>query len=242
MRLLLINPNTRESMTAHMVEAAQRAASLETRIDGLTVSDSVPFIDGYYDDTVAAAAVVRSVSERDGTFDAAVIACFGDPGLYGAREVTAAPVVGIAEASFVLAMSLGHRFGIVSTVDRATPGTLDLLQRYGIERRCAAVEPTGVDVLDLDDDPARAADAIEAAGRRAIAAGAEVLCLGCGAMVGTRELLEERLRVPVVEAVPAAVRLAESLVALDLRTSKLRAFSRPATLSLGGERRTRGSL
>jgi allantoin racemase len=50
-------------------------------------------------------------------------------------------------------------------------------------------------------------------------------------MVGCREALARRLGVPVIEAVPAAVRLAESLVSLGLRTSKLRAFGRPATLA-----------
>jgi allantoin racemase len=231
MRLLVINPNTTAAMTDHMVEAAEAAASPGTAVTGATVEGSVPFIDGYYDEALAAAGVMRCVAERDGGFDAAIVACFGDPGLYGAREVTEAPVIGIAEASFALAMTLGHRFAILSTVDRATPATLDLLRHYGIESRCAAVEPTGVEVLDLDADPEGATGAIEAAGRRALAAGAEVLCLGCGAMVGTRGRLEQQLGVPVVEAVPAAVRLAESLVSLGLRTSKVRAFARPATLA-----------
>lgn len=230
MRLLLINPNTTATMTDHMVAAAEACAAPDTTVTGATVPDGVPFIDGYYDEALAAAGVVRCVAELDGTFDAAIIACFGDPGLYGAREVAQAPVVGIAEASFALAMALGHRFGILSTVERATPGALDLLRHYGIESRCAAVVPTGAEVLDLDADGGGAAEAIEAAGRRAVDAGAEVLCLGCGAMMGTRAILQERLGVPVVEAVPAAVRLAESLVSLGLRTSKVRAFARPATL------------
>ncbi len=229
MRLLLVNPNTTASMTEHMVQAAAAAASPGTTVAGATATEGVPFVDGYADEMLAAAAVVRLVAERDGSFDAAIVACFGDPGLYGAREVTEAPVIGIAEASFALAMTLGHRFGILSTIDRATPATHDLLRRYGIESRCAAIEATGVEVLDLDEDPAGASDALVAAGGRALAAGAEALCLGCGAMLGARAALQERLGVPVVEAVPAAVRLAESLVSLGLGTSKARAFARPAT-------------
>jgi allantoin racemase len=232
MDLLVINPNTTVAMTHHMVEAAAAAASAGTNVIGATVENGVPFIDGYHDEALAAAGVVRCIRERDGSFDAAIIACFGDPGLYAAREVTEAPVIGIAEASFALAMTLGHRFAILSTIDRATPATLDLLRHYGIESRCAAIEPTGVEVLDLDADPAAAAGAVEDAGRRALAAGAEALCLGCGAMVGTRARLEERLGVPVIEAVPAAVRVAESLVSLGLRTSKVRAFARPTTLGV----------
>ena len=231
MRLLLINPNTTTSMTEHMVHAAEDVAAPSTVVTGLTVTDGVPFIDGYYDEALAAAGVARAVRDADGEFDAAVIACFGDPGLFAAREVADAPVVGIGEASFALAMMLGHRFGVISTVDRATPGLLDLVAHYGIASRCAAVEATEVGVLELNEDPDGALSAMEAAGRRAIDAGAEVLCLGCGAMVGGREALVRRLGVPVIEAVPAAVRLAESLVSLGLRTSKLRAFGRPATLA-----------
>jgi allantoin racemase len=231
MRLLLINPNTTDSMTEHMVHAAMQTAAPGTEVSGMTVTDGVPFIDGYYDEALAAAGVARAVRDGDGSFDAAIIACFGDPGLFAAREVTEAPVVGIAEASFALAMMLGHRFGIISTVDRGTPGMLDLVAHYGLGSRCAAVEATDVGVLELDEDPNGALAAMEAAGHRAISAGAEALCLGCGAMVGGREALERSLGVPVIEAVPAAVRLAESLVSLGLRTSKIRAFGRPATLA-----------
>ena len=92
------------------------------------------------------------------------------------------------------------------------------------------MEPSEAEVLELDDDPSGAIDRMEAAGARAIAAGAEVLCMGCGAMVSIRAELERRLHVPVVEAVPAAVAHAESLLALGLRTSKVRSFAPPATI------------
>jgi len=230
MRILLINANTTASMTDPMVAAAEEVAAPGTEIVGATAEDGVPFIDGYYDEALAGAAVARLIRERRGTFDAAVIGCFGDPGLYASRELTDAPVIGIAEASFALAMSLGHRFGIVTTVDRGVPGSLDLLRHYGIESRCAAVVASGAEVVELEEDPMAALDGIEEAGRRAIAAGAEVLCLGCGLMLETRTVLEERLGVPIVEAVPAAVMLAESLVRLGLRTSKVRAFQEPATV------------
>jgi allantoin racemase len=229
-RLLLINPNTTASMTERMADAARAVARPGTQIEAATVESSVPFIDGWYDETIAAAAVARLVSERAGTFDAAIIACFGDPGLYAARELTDAPVVGIAESSFLLAISLGHRFGIVSTVDRATPATWDLLRHYGIEARCAAVEPSEAEVLELDDDPSAQLDRMLAAGSRAIAAGAEVLCMGCGAMLSIRTELERRLGVPVVEAVPAAVAYAEALVSLHLVTSKVRSFAPPTSV------------
>ena len=229
-RLLLINPNTTASMTESMAEAARVVARPDTQITAVTVTNSLPFIDGWYDETIAAAAVAQCVHERAGTFDAAIIACFGDPGLYAARELTSAPIIGIAEASFLLAMTLGHRFGIISTIDRATPATYDLLRHYGVDGRCAAIEASGAEVLELHGDPSAMLRGLEEAGRRAIAAGAEVLCMGCGAMISIRAELESRLGVPVVEAVPAAIVYAEALVSLGLSTSKIRSFAPPSTI------------
>ena len=79
-RLLLINPNTTESMTESMTAAARAVARPGTEVTGVTVGRSVPFIDGWYDEAVAAAAVAHTVYERAGSFDAAIVACFGDPG------------------------------------------------------------------------------------------------------------------------------------------------------------------
>lgn len=83
-------------------------------------------------------------------------------------------------------------------------------------------------MLEADDDPERAAEALEQIGLRAISEdGADVLCLGCGGMVGLRDRLETRLGVPIVEGVPAAVVLAEGLVRCGLRTSKARGYKHP---------------
>ena len=57
--------------------------------------------------------------------------------------------------------------------------------------------------------------------------GAEVICLGCGGMAGLDEAVRARTGVPVVDGVTAAVKLAESLVALGLSTSKVRTYAPP---------------
>jgi allantoin racemase len=51
--------------------------------------------------------------------------------------------------------------------------------------------------------------------------------LGCGGMAGLAEAVRERSGVPVVDGVPAAVTVAESLVRLGLTTSKVRTFAPP---------------
>ena len=56
---------------------------------------------------------------------------------------------------------------------------------------------------------------------------AEVICLGCGGMAGLDEAVRRATAVPVVDGVTAAVKLAESNVALALSTSKVRTYAPP---------------
>jgi allantoin racemase len=227
LRLCLVNPNSTDAMTEEMVAAARAVASPGTTVEGATARQAPATIEGYRDEALAAAAVVAIVEGAGERFDAFVIACFGDPGLHGARESFAGPVVGIAEASFLLAIALGYRFAILTNTDGDVPEMEELVRRYGLGERCSGVEPVAMGVAEADADRERALAAYEEAGRAAIGAGAEVLCLGCGPLLGLRERLEEALGAPVVEPVPAGVAVAEGLLRLGLATSKLGAFRPP---------------
>ncbi len=227
MRCCLINPNSTESMTAEMVAAARAAASEGTVVEGVTAEHAPPTIEGYRADVLAATEVVDIVSERTADYDSFVIACFGDPGLHAAREVADAPVVGIAEASFQLALSLGRRFSILTNTEADIGEMEDLVLRYGLGERSAGVRAAGLGVAEADDDRGSAATAYLAAGRAAIEQDhAVVILVGCGPLLGLRQHLETELGAPVIEAVPAAVVVAEGLVRLGLRTSKVGAFRR----------------
>jgi allantoin racemase len=57
--------------------------------------------------------------------------------------------------------------------------------------------------------------------------GAEVICLGCAGMAGLEEAITDELPVPVIDGVGAAVRLAEALVGLGLKTSKRSTYAPP---------------
>ena len=72
---------------------------------------------------------------------------------------------------------------------------------------------TGLTVLEAHRDREAALGALQREGRLAVEQDeAEVLCLGCGGLLGLRESLEARLGVPVVEAVPAAAALLHGLI------------------------------
>lgn len=225
--LLLINPNTTASMTASIAEAARAVAAPGTRIHACQPSFGPASIEGDFDETIAAAGVAEQVRLADPAPDAVVIACFGDPGLDAAREACAAPVLGIAEAAFHAASMLASGFSVVTTMTRTCTMAERLVQRYGFERTCRGVHGTDIAVLALETDPTALAQ-IEAACSDALQRDRSgAIVLGCAGMAALTHTLQQRLGVPVIDGVAVAVKFAEALAALGLKTSKRGDYATP---------------
>jgi allantoin racemase len=229
MKLLLVNPNTSTAMTEGMAEAARAVAAPGTVVVGRQPSFGPASIEGFYDDVFGAAGVAEQVRlARDEAFDAVVIACFGDPGLDAARELTTAPVLGIAEAAFHAASFVATGFSVVTTMTRTCVIAERLVERYGFERACRGIHGTDIPVLALETCGEETLGQIEAAARRALAADRSgAIVLGCGGMAALCRTLQARLGVPVVDGVSAAVKMAEALVGLGLRTEKQGDYALP---------------
>jgi allantoin racemase len=198
-------------------------------VTGLTPGWGPESAEGWLDSYLSAAAVIDLLRTYEGpAYDAVVMAGFGEHGREGVRELVDVPVVDITEAAAHLACLLGRRYGVVTTLERSCGQIEDSLELAGVGRNCAAVVGTGLSVLELGDaDPARTEAAFLAAAERACAAGAEVLVLGCAGMTGLQRAVGEKLGLPVVDGVGAAVKLAESLVGLGLGTSRVGGYARP---------------
>ena len=165
--------------------------------------------------------------ERDGV-DGYVIACFGDPGLFAARELAHGPVIGIAEAAMHAASVIAPSFSVVTTLARTTGMAWHLAERYGMKRFCRSVRATDVAVLDLDQPGSAARELIIDECRRALEDdGADAIVLGCAGMADLARAIEDAVAAPVVEGVTAAVKWAEALVSLRLRTAKRGEYARP---------------
>ncbi|MFD4725423.1 aspartate/glutamate racemase family protein [Streptomyces seoulensis] len=228
MRIVVTNCNTTPEMTEEIVQGARSAAAPGTTVTGLTPAWGPESAEGWLDSHLSAAAVLDTLRTYDGPpYDAVVMAGFGEHGREGVRELVDAPVVDITEAAAHLACLLGRRYGVVTTLDRSRGQIEDSLETAGVARNCAAVLGTGLAVLDLATDAARTESAFLTAAERARAAGAEVLVLGCAGMTGLQRTLSEKLRLPVVDGVGAAVKLAEALVTLGLTTSRAGSYARP---------------
>lgn len=220
MLVKLINPNTTASMTEAMRVAACSVAAPGTRIVAATSRSGAASIEGHYDEALSVVGLIDEI--RDGeAADAYVIACFGDPGLLAAREVTTAPVLGIAEAAMHAASFVATGFSVVTTLARTRVIAEHLVRNYGMEHHCRRVRATELPVLELDRPGSNAREIILAECRAALDEdNSGAIVLGCAGMAGLVEFLEDQLQVPVIDGVVAAVKFAEALVGIGLRTSK----------------------
>ena len=129
-------------------------------------------------------------------------------GLFSAREATAKPVLGIAECGILTALTLGHRFGVISILASSVPRHLRYIGAMGITQRLAGDLPIGLGVTELGDERATLTRMIAVGRRLRDDHGADVLVMGCAGMARYRSDPEEAVQVPVVEPTQAAVTMA----------------------------------
>lgn len=228
MRILVVNPNTSEEMTRDIDRGARQYARADTVVETVCPAWGPRSIEGHYEEELAAVAMLEVVRERAASFDGVVVACYGDPGLHAAREVSPVPVVGIAEASMLVACTVAHSFSIVTVLPRVRPLLEDTVRLHGLESRCASIRTTPLSVLDCERDPEAAGREIVKAARLAIDEdGAEAICLGCAGMGPLDKAVQAQVGVPVLDGVPCAVKLLESVVDYGLFTSRVAAFREP---------------
>ncbi|MCX2755541.1 Asp/Glu/hydantoin racemase [Gordonia sp. JH63] len=235
MRILVANVNTTVSMTEAIADSARSVASPGTEIVGITPRFGADSCEGNFESYLAAIAVMDAILAYPEPYDAVIQAGYGEHGREGLQELLDVPVVDITEAAASTAMYLGHRFSVVTTLDRTVPLIEDRLKLAGLDQRCASVRASGLGVLELESDPERAVRAIVEQSIRAVADDhAEVICLGCGGMAELEEQVREATGVPIVDGVRAAVTIAEGLVRMGLSTSKVRTYAPPREKKITG--------
>ncbi|RKO19888.1 Asp/Glu/hydantoin racemase [Pseudarthrobacter phenanthrenivorans] len=228
MRILVANVNTTASMTDSISAQARSIAAPGTDIVGITPRFGADSCEGNFESYLAAIAVMDAVTSYPEPFDAVVQAGYGEHGREGLQELLDVPVVDITEAAASTAMFLGHKYSVVTTLDRTVPLIEDRLKLAGLDARCASVRASGMAVLELEEEPDRAVEAIISQAMQAVSQDkAEVIVLGCGGMAGLDEQIRQRAGVPVVDGVASAVAIAESLVRMRLSTSKVRTYAAP---------------
>ena len=235
MLIKLINPNTTLSMTKKIGVAGQAAASAGVEVQAVSPEDGVASIEGHHDEAIAAMGVLDVIRKDAGKSDAYVIACFGDPGLMAARELTDRPVLGVAEAAMHAATFVGSGFSVVTTLARTINIARHLLLLYGMGEHCRKLRACELEVLELEDPQSDAYKVILQECRVAVKEDeCNAIVLGCAGMADLAANLSKELKLPVIDGVGAAVGFAEVLVRLGLKTGKLHDLAFPLAKSYSG--------
>lgn len=230
MKLLIINPNSSETVTSAIMESARRAASPGTELIAVTTKGGTRNIDSAFGDYLSGAYMLRTALEAVALHkpDAVVLAGFGRVGIDALKEALAIPVVSIAEASMALACLLGHRFTTLTMLQQFIPYQQDLVRLYGFEAKCASVRAINVNVEECVTNREKTLRELKAEILKVVAEDrAEVVILACAGLCGYDTELSRLAGVPVLDPVAVGVKIAESLVALGLSHSKRQKFAHP---------------
>jgi Asp/Glu/hydantoin racemase len=196
----------------------------------------VPYIATRAEAQIGGAIALEMLAEASTGMDAAIIAAFGDPGLFGARELFEIPVVGLAEAAMLTACMVGQRFSIVTFARALAPWYQECVAMHGLGARCASIRTLDDGFRSIADVQAEKEDMLVTLANRAVEQdGADVVILSGAPLAGLAAKVGHRIPVPVIDPIAAAVRQAETLAVLKLRKPVAGTFRRPdakATIGL----------
>jgi allantoin racemase len=225
MKILNILPIISDIWTDDMQKYVTKALLPTTEVVTKGIKHGPASIEGEYDEALAIPEVLfmAKAAERDG-FDAIFIDCFGDPGVRAARELLNIPVFGGFEPAIFYALGVADRIGIISVLPEVVPLIHEVVDRESLQGRVTSIRTVNIPVLDLEDPDKLVAALI----KESIAAidqdHVETIVLGCTAMVGVKERVEEGLKaegyeIIIIEAAQAALIMLETYVRLGLNHS-----------------------
>ena len=226
-KICIINPNTTRAMTQKIDLTAKKFASTDTEIVSVEPNIGPESIEGFYDEAFCIPGLVEEI-EKHSDADSYIIACFDDTGLEVIRSITQKPVIGIGEAAYHIATMVAGNFTVITTLSRSIRPLTHNLKKYGLFENCVKVTAIEVPVLDLENISTENLDKLNKGIQDTIENdNAESIILGCAGMADLAKSLETKHQLPVIEGVSSAVVLAESLVNLKIKTSKIGSYAVP---------------
>jgi len=214
--ILWVNPvgtGTFDGDTLTLIDAV-RAPQHHARIRHLAVGP--PHLEYHFYEHLALGPMLDLMLEAEsGGCTAVVIGCFYDGGLREAREMLHIPVVGMAEASLLLATTMGHRFSIIVGRRKWIPKMHDNVVLYGLERRLASFRSVEMGMPEMETNPDEFFRRVLTEGRRAVNEdGAEVVVLSEIATPAFWQQARDELAVPLIDPGVACWKWAEMVADL----------------------------
>ena len=157
MKIMIINPNSSLEMTAHLDRVLNKIKGEHTELTVTCPPNGPLAIESSYDEAMCAPGVLELVKKaNEEKYDAVILACFSDPALEQAREISDILVTGIEEISLHVAAMLGSKFTVLTMTDKRVPSKEAHVRRFKLEGSLASVRPLGMSVAEIEADEKRA--------------------------------------------------------------------------------------
>lgn len=229
-RILVINPNTAQDTAELMQQQCREVAEPGTYVEATHIKSRKGFssykVFSYVDLAICTTETIKIAWKNRDKFDGFIVAGFSDVGVDAIKELIDKPVLGIAEAAYHLAGLISHRFTVLTGTKKWTPPKDDYVKALGVEAKVASIRSYS------EWDEADSFDQLKArllsVARLAMEEdGAEAVILGGGPLVGYGRLLQNELKIPVIDPTIAAFKLMEALISLGYSQSKRNRWSPP---------------
>jgi len=228
-KILVINPNSSKDMTTHIRAELVRIKRADSEVTVVATVGAPAAIESARDVAQAVPLLLKRVEQANKEdYDAIILACFSDPGLQAAREVSDILVLGIEEATLHVAAMLGHKFTILTPLAKRIPTKEREVRACGLESALASVRALGLTISETDTDPERTKARILRVARCAMEEdGAEVIVLGCAGMVGYAKDVENKLGLIVLDPTTVTLKVCEGLGEVGIRHCKHALYATP---------------
>lgn len=224
MRILVLTPFGRTEPGADLNLRRVARPDTEVAVECIDEVFPLPYNTYRYNTLKCTDGAVERIiqAERQG-YDAVVVSCTFDPGVFEARGVVDIPVTGILESAILTSLAMGQLYSVVCPEATAAAVIRRLISTYGLGDRCASVLHIGIVARNLYPEIMPTEVVVERlleVGQRCLDDGAEVLIPGCS-IIGTlytahaAALARGGVDCPVLDPQIAAFKMAEMMV--DLR-------------------------
>ena len=231
-RILILNPNKTESMTAAMLSAAGNVIGPDSELIGATASRGFEYISSRAEAQIAGEIVLEMIADRIQDIGGVVIAAFGDPGLQAARELFDLPVIGMAEAAILTACTLGQRFCFVTFAAQMAPWYEESVNLVGIQDRFAGIFAPDASFTSVSDVQIELRSELEklingiGEQNKAGVNNIDVAILAGAPLAGLANSIEDAPLV-LLDPIGAAVNMVNGLIALAPRGASSGRYARP---------------
>ena len=217
------NPNFHAALEAHLRSVIEPDVQIEvhgTRKGGL--GEQFRFFQAIDTPDILENILKCRAASGEARYDAFVSLNSTDPALVEAREVLDIPVLGFLETTALAACMMGRTFSLITPNPKFSLSFGQKLKLYGLESRLASIEAMNIPHLPdfrqafiESQAHERVMNEFDAAARRAVAAGAEVI-IPCGshAVLQARRALREIDGALIMDGLAVLIKMAETAVKL----------------------------